>query len=61
LKALLTAQSALSRQHLPHDDHEIQQKLKNFEPILEQMKTKEQEMLAEQKNLNMGVLEGLPI
>lgn len=61
LKALLTTQSALSRQHLPHDDHEIQQRLKNFRPIMAQMEKQEQEMLAEQKNLTSAILADLPI
>ena len=61
LKALLTTQSALSRQHLPHDDNEIQQRLKNFKPILSQMEKQEQEMLADQKKLTLAILADFPI
>jgi hypothetical protein len=56
LKAFLTIQSALSRQHLPHDDAQIQQKLLGFKSELAKMQKQEQELLAEQKNLSAEIL-----
>lgn len=48
LKGLLTLQSALSRQHLPHDDALLAKKLQPFEPELAQMRTEEQNLLTMQ-------------
>lgn len=56
LKALLTAQSALSRQHLPHDDSELQQKLKNFKSLSAQMQKQEQQLLEDQKKMTTDIL-----
>ncbi len=56
LKMLLTTQSALSRQHLPHDDAQIQQKLQGFKPQLAKMQKEEQKILEEQKNQSSTIL-----
>lgn len=59
LKALLTTQSALSRQHLAHDDNEIQQKLQGFKSALTQMQKQEQELLEAQKQATLNLLGGI--
>lgn len=59
LKAVLTAQSALSRQHLPHDDREIQQKLQGFKTNLIQMRKQEQQLLQKQKHETEQLLKPL--
>lgn len=56
LKALLTTQSALSRQHLPHGESEIQQKLQNFQSEFTQMQNQEQQLLEDQKNSTWATL-----
>ncbi len=59
LKALLTIQSALSRQHLAHDDNEIQQKLKDFKSMWSEMEKQEKALLENQKQLTEQVLSAL--
>ncbi len=59
LKALLIMQSALSRQHLPHDDNELQQKLKGFKNEFAQMAKQEQQLREEQKKMSMLILSAL--
>jgi hypothetical protein len=56
LKALLTVQSALSRQHLTHSDTEIQQKLQDFKPELDKMQKQENQLLEAQKKLTQTIL-----
>jgi len=59
LKALLTTQSALSRQHLPHDETEIRRKLQDFKSELGQMQTQEQQLLDEQKKSTQSILSSI--
>ncbi len=59
LKMLLTTQSALSRQHLAHDDAQIQQKLQGFKPQLAKMQKEEQKILEEQKNQSSTILSAI--
>jgi hypothetical protein len=59
LKAILMIQSALSRQHLPHDDSEIQLKLKNFKSDFSDMEKQEQQARADQQQLTDAILSPL--
>lgn len=59
LKSLLVIQSALSRQHLSHDDNELQQKLKGFKNSFAQMVKQEQQLLEEQKKMTEMLLSAL--
>ena len=61
LKMLLTTQSALSRQHLPHDDAQIQQKLQGFKPQLAKMQKEEQKIFEEQKNQSSTILSAVDL
>jgi hypothetical protein len=61
LKMLLTTQSALSRQHLAHDDAQIQQKLQGFKSQLTKMQKEEQTILEEQKKQSTAVLSAVDL
>jgi len=56
---MLTIQSALSRQHLPHDEAEIHQKLQGFKSSFADMKKQEQEFLEEQKKQTTATISPL--
>lgn len=61
LKALLAAQSALSRQHLAHGESEIQPVLQGFQVKFALMQKQEQELLEEQKKLTLEVVSPLDL
>ena len=60
LKAMLTTQSALSRQHLAHDDAEIQQALSGFKSGFAQMREQEQLLSDQQKKMTASLISSLP-
>lgn len=59
LKAHLAVQSALSRQHLPHTEADLQEVLKNFKSSFNSMQQQEKQLQTQQQQQIQRILSGL--